>query len=239
MAHLIISGGSRGLGLAMVERYLAAGHAVASFARHESDGIAALEASHPDWLMFRAIDATDGEAVAELVAEAHKRFGSIAGLVNNAAIGQDGLLSHMAPEKIDEVIAVNLAAPIKLIRAVVRHMMVDGGGRIVNISSLCATHGFAGLSVYAATKGALEALTRALAVELGGRGIQVNCIAPGFFASEMSGVLRAEQIEAIRRHTPLQRLIEPGDILPYLDVLLLGPAAVTGQVIRIDGGYSA
>lgn len=238
-AHLIISGGSRGLGLAMVERYLAAGHAVTSFARRRSDKIAALEASHSDRLAFAELDATDGRAVAALVDSARERFGPIAGLVNNAAVGQDDLLGHMSPEKIDHLIAVNLAAPVKLIRAAVRHMVVDGGGRIVTITSICAARGFAGLSVYAATKGALEALTRALAVELGERGIQVNCLAPGFFASEMSLVLKPEQIEAIRRRTPLKRLIEPVDLLPYLDDLLFAPSAVSGQVIRVDGGYSA
>jgi 3-oxoacyl-[acyl-carrier protein] reductase len=236
---LLISGGSRGLGLAIVNAYLERGASVATFARRRTEAIDEAVRRHSATCLFAELDATDTAGVEAFVREVGERFGGIDFLVNNAALGQDHLLVHMSPELLRQLVEVNLTAPLLLTRQVVKHMLLRGGGRIVNISSVCGSRGFAGLSVYSATKGAMDAFTRSLARELGPRGILVNSLAPGFFASEMSSVLSPEQLETIRRRTPLGRLIDEEDLLPALDTLLLGPAAVTGQTLLVDGGASS
>ena len=236
---LLLSGGSRGLGLAIATAFLARGAAVATFARHRTAAVTELGERYPERFLFAEVDAVEAPAVEALVASVHDRFGRIDFLVNNAAVGQDHLLAHMPADLIRRITEINVVAPILLTRSVVRRMLLQGGGRIVNISSICGTRGFAGLSVYSATKGAMDAFARALARELGERGILVNSLAPGFFASEMSSVLAPEQLEVIRRRTPTGRLIGEEDLLPILDALLLGPAVVTGQTVVVDGGASA
>ena len=237
---LIISGGSRGLGLALVRHSLDLGHSVATFARSETDGARELAEKFGARFLFEAFDARDAARQDAFVAAVERRWGPIDGLVNNAAIGQDHLLSHLPPERVSEILDCNLKGPILLTRAVVRRMILaGGGGRIVNITSICGTQGYAGLTVYSATKGAMDSFTRSLAREVGPRGILVNAIAPGFFVSEMSSVLAAEQINTIRRRTPTERLIDHEDVLPLLDLLLFHEVNVTGQVIRVDGGLSS
>jgi 3-oxoacyl-[acyl-carrier protein] reductase len=233
---LLISGGSRGLGLAIATAYLERGAAVATFARHRTAAMDGLDAGHPGRFLFAEVDAVDAVAVEAFVAAMQGRFGRVDFLVNNAAVGQDHLLAHMPPDLIRRLVEINVVAPILLTRAVVRRMLLQGSGRIVNISSICGSRGYPGLSVYSATKGAMDAFTRALARELGGRGLLVNSLAPGFFASEMSRVLAPEQLEVIRRRTPTGKLVSEEDLLPALDGLLLGPGVVTGQTVFVDGG---
>lgn len=237
---ILISGGSKGLGLAMARHYLKEGYKVATFARRITQDILTLRGGYQWQFFFEQVDAQDSVEVEHFVQRARERLGPIRCPVNNAAIGQDSLLAGMDSRAIGSIIDINLAAPIALTRVVVRQMLLNNiAGRIVNISSLCALKGYAGLSVYSAAKAGLEAFTRSLAVELGPRKIQVNAIAPGFFASEMSGVLAPEQVQTIERRTPMGRLCTPKDILPVLDLLLLGEHNIAGQVFHIDGGASS
>ncbi|HUI06878.1 MAG TPA: SDR family NAD(P)-dependent oxidoreductase [Verrucomicrobiae bacterium] len=234
---IIISGGSKGLGLVMVIHCLQRGCPVATFARHPTADVQALGMKFPDQFHFESIDATQADRVDAFVTRVAERFGPIYGLVNNAALGQDHLLSHISPEIVDSIIAVNLKAPILLTRSVIRRMLLNPtGGRIVNVTSICGARGYAGLTVYSATKGGLDAFTRSLARELGGRRILVNALAPGFFASEMSSVLAADQLETIRRRTPTERLCTQEEMLPILDMLLFANTNLTGQTIYVDGG---
>lgn len=234
---IIISGGSKGLGLVMATHCLQRGCPVATFARRSTEDLQALGRKFGDRFHFEAIDAGHTEQLEPFVARVAEKFGSIYGLVNNAAVGQDHLLSHISPEIIDSIIAVNLKAPILLTRSVVRRMLLGpAGGRIVNVTSICGARGYAGLTVYSATKGGLDAFTRSLARELGGRGILVNALAPGFFASEMSNVLATDQLETIRRRTPTERLCTQEEMLPVLDMLLFASTNLTGQTIYVDGG---
>ena len=233
---LLISGGSRGLGGAIVTRWLEGGARVATFARRGTKLVEEHSVKFPDHFHFRALDATHTAEVDAFVRETHSRFGRIDYLVNNAAMGQDHLLAHMAPELIRRVTETNVIAPMLLTRSVVRLMLVQASGRIVSISSICGSRGFPGLSVYSASKGAMDAFTRSLARELGPRGILVNSVAPGFFESEMSSVLSHEQLETIRRRTPTGRLVEEEEVIPVVDQLLLGPSSITGQTICVDGG---
>jgi 3-oxoacyl-[acyl-carrier protein] reductase len=237
---VLVSGGSRGLGLAFVEHLAGLGHVVATFARRMTGELEALGKRHPETLRTWACDARDYRRLDHEVGALVKEFGRIDGLVNNAALGQDNLLAHMRPSAIGELIATNVEAAVMLSRTLVRQMLLqEGGGRIVNISSICGSKGYPGLTVYSATKGAMDAFTRSLAREVGERGIFVNAIAPGFFESEMSSVLSSEQLSTIMRRTPSGKLTGTGQILPVLDLLLFGDTNITGQILLIDGGASS
>jgi len=236
---VLVSGGSRGLGLAIVEDLLARGVKVATFARSATPALTDLVAKYDGAALAAAVDAADTAAATAYVKRVEAELGPIDGLVNNAAIGQDSLHIHTSPEAIAKIIEVNLTAPLLLIRQVARRMMVRGGrGRIVSITSICAQRGFPGLAAYAATKGGMEAATRALAREFRDR-VLINCVAPGFFASEMSSVLGQTELDAITRRTPTGRLSEPSDVLPLVRMLLLDETNVQGQSYMIDGGAAS
>ena len=115
-------------------------------------------------------------------------------------------------------------------------MMISNGGVIINISSICADRGYPGLAVYSSTKGALNAFTRSLSRELGAANIRINCIAPGFFSSEMSDVLSENQMRIINSRTPTGRLCEPNDVVRACDIFLDADLNITGQVFAVDGG---
>jgi len=236
---VMISGGSRGLGLCLSEALIDAGNRVATFARHETEAVQALRDRHPEHYFFRALDATDGDEVESFLRDAIKLLGPVDALINNAAMGQDELLIHTPKEKVNEIISTNLLAPILLTRLVLKRMMLQPSrGAIINIGSICAMRGYAGLTVYSATKGGMDAFTRSLAHEVGEAGIRVNAIAPGFFESEMSSVLLPSQMETIRRRTPTGTLTTERDIVTVLDMLLDRASNVHGQVIAVDGGMT-
>ena len=235
---VLVSGGSRGLGLAIVTDLLAAGLKVAAFARTVTPELTALGEKYPEHLYYGSVDVNDTAAGQAFVREVENALGPIDALVNNAAIGQDSLHVHTSAEHLAEIIQTNLTAPLVLTRFVLRRMLAKGlKGRIVNITSICAQRGYPGLVAYSATKGGMDAATRSLARELGGR-ILANAIAPGFFASEMSAVLGQTQLDSILRRTPSGRLTTPDDVVPVVRMLLLQDTNINGQSIAIDGASS-
>jgi len=235
---VLVSGGSRGLGLAIVTDLLAAGIKVAAFARTVTPELTELAAKYPDHLYAGSADINDTPAVQAFVKNVESALGPVDGLVNNAAIGQDSLHVHTSPERLEEIIQTNLTAPLVLTRFVLRRMLAKGlKGRIVNVTSICAQRGYPGLVAYSATKGGMDAATRSLARELGGR-VLANAVAPGFFASEMSAVLGQTQLDQIVRRTPTGHLTEPDDVIPVVRMLLLENTNINGQVLVIDGAAS-
>ena len=145
---------------------------------------------------------------------------------------------HTAADQIARIIETNLTAPLVLTRFVLRRMLAKGlRGRIVNITSICAQRGYPGLVAYSATKGGMDAATRALARELGGR-VLANAVAPGFFASEMSAVLGRPSSRQIVRRTPTGHLTEPEEVVPVVRMLLCEDTNINGQVIVVDGAAS-
>ena len=235
---VLVSGGSRGLGLAIVTDLLASGVSVGTFSRSVTPELEELADRHGERLAVGPVDVTDEQQLRRFLGDAKEQLGPFDGLVNNAAVGQDSLLVQTSAERVAQIVETNLTAPLLLTRLFVRQMLARSArGRIVTISSVCAQRGYSGLTVYAATKGGLEAATRTLARELHGRAL-VNAIAPGFFASEMSSVLGTEQLDTITRRTPSGRLVEPGDILPILRALLFEDTNLNGQVVTVDGGSS-
>jgi 3-oxoacyl-[acyl-carrier protein] reductase len=240
MPTSLVSGGSRGLGLAVVERLLERGDRVATFSRSGSESLAALAAKHPGRLLIESLDAADASALRGFVERAAAAFGSIDHCIANAAIAHEGVLATATDAEIDAMLAVNLRGSIVLVREAVRQMLVKAEQPSVTlVSSIVASHGSPGLAVYAATKAGLEGFARSLARELGPRGIRVNAVAPGFLETDLSASLSADNRSRIIRRTPLGRLGLPADVVGAIDFLSSPRAAfITGQVLTIDGGAS-
>jgi 3-oxoacyl-[acyl-carrier protein] reductase len=235
---VLVSGGSRGLGLAIVTDLLDRGVKVAAFARTVTPELTALAEKYPDQLHAGSVDINDAKAGQAFVKEVEDKLGPIDGVVNNAAVGQDSLHVHTSSDQIASIIQTNLTAPLVLTRFVLRRMLAKGlKGRIVNVTSICAQRGYPGLVAYSATKGGMDAATRSLARELGGR-VLANAVAPGFFASEMSAALGQTQLDQIVRRTPTGHLTEPEEVVPVVRMLLLDDTNINGQVLVIDGAAS-
>jgi 3-oxoacyl-[acyl-carrier protein] reductase len=236
---VVITGGSRGLGAGIVQSFLDSGDCVASCSRSSTDQVKQWEADHPDRFLFVEADIADRDQAAAFVKAAIERFGSIDILVNNAGVARDGILALFSDDDTDTVIDLNLKATIHISRLVVRNMLAHGGGRIVNISSITGLTGYRGLTVYGATKAALDGFTRGLAREVGSRKITVNSIASGYLKTEMSHGLDEGQLQQIVRRTPAGRLGEPEDIARAVQFLADERNDwLTGQVLVIDGGLT-
>jgi 3-oxoacyl-[acyl-carrier protein] reductase len=191
-------------------------------------------------LHFKAFDLSDLNAIPEMVRDFKKEFGPLYGLVNNAALGTEGLLSNMHVTQIEELVKINTISPIVLSKHAMRAMMTAGEGRIVNISSIIASTGYSGLSVYGATKASMIGFTKSLAREVGRLGITVNAVAPGFMDTEMTQSLGDEHRAQIARRSALQRLVNVEDIANAVAFLMSdGARNITGTVMTVDAGNTA
>jgi len=240
MANVIVTGGSRGLGLGIADKLANAGYDVIAIARQQGDDLAArMRQIAPDRqgsLEFRAFDLGDISGIPDFVRDLRKEFGPLYGLVNNAALGTSGVLAMMPIARVEELVRVNMLSPLVLTRCVVRSMLADPPGRIVNIASILGINGYSGVSVYSATKAALIGFTRSLAREVGPSGINVNAVAPGFLDTRMTEDFR-ELRERVVRRAALRRLAEIDDVADAVE-FLLGPKAksITGTVMTVDAG---
>ena len=244
MRKVIVTGGSRGLGLAIVRRLVCEGYGAIVVARRMNDLLAAsieeAERSRPGSMQFAPFDLEDVSGLAEFVKELRTELGPIYGLVNNAAVGTDGSLALMPNADIERLIRLNVLSPIILTKYVVRHMLADGGGRIVNVASIAGFTGYSGLSVYGATKASLIGFTRSLAREVGRRGVNVNAVAPGFLETDMTQGLDEERREQLARRSALRRLPDVSDAADAVEFLLGSKArSITGTVLTVDAGSTA
>jgi 3-oxoacyl-[acyl-carrier protein] reductase len=240
MRTILVTGASRGLGLAIAARLLQETDTrIAAVARSETDDFRALADAHPDRLVLFRQDLAELDALHGLVREVTGAMGPLYGLVNNAAIGLDGLLATQHASDISRVLRLNLESPILLTKYACRSMLTVGTGRIVNVGSIIASTGFSGLSVYGATKAGLEGFTRSLARELGRAKITVNCLAPGYMETDMTAGLTEDKLTSVRRRAPLG-LPKPEDVAGAVAYLMSSEAAmVTGTVMTVDGGSTA
>jgi len=241
---VIVTGGSRGLGLGMAKRLAAGGYRVIAIARSETAELRAAEAAAEKAgrgaVHFRAFDLGETRGIAALVSGLHKEFGPLYGLINNAGIGTSGVLAVMPDAQLERLVQINLLSPMVLSKFVVRRMMSEHAGRIVNISSIVASTGYHGLSAYSATKAALLGFTRSLAREVGPLGITVNAVAPGFTDTEMTRELGEGERDKIMRRSALRRLVTSDDVAGAVEFLLSDQAKnITGTTLTVDAGNTA
>jgi 3-oxoacyl-[acyl-carrier protein] reductase len=244
MQNIIVTGGSRGLGLAMGRTLAAAGYRVIAVARGSTEELEAASRAVADGgrgaIEFRACDLSDLGNIASFVKALRADFGPLYGLVNNAGLGTSGLLSTMRDQDIQRLVQLNTISPMILSKYVVRSMMTQREGRIINVASIVASTGYSGLSVYSATKASLIGFTRSLAREVGQLGITVNALAPGFVATEMTQELNEAQREQIARRSAMKRMPDPIDVARSVEFLLGdGGRNVTGTTLTIDAGNTA
>jgi 3-oxoacyl-[acyl-carrier protein] reductase len=238
---MVISGGSRGLGRALVSHFLAKGYCVATYSRKSSPFIdeTLAENGHKESFYWESIDGTNYQKIELFSENVFKRFGRIDAVINNAGIGTEGVLTLMPRQSINDIIAINFASAVHLTKACTKYLLLKKGGAIINISSINGIRGHVGLSVYGATKAALDGFTRGLAKELGPRGIRVNSVAPGYLETEMTQNFTEAQRNRIIRRTPIGRLGQVDDVVAVIE-FLLSPKAdfITGQIVVVDGGLT-
>src|SRR5271169_1629523 len=184
-----------------------------------------------------ALDVNNSAQIEQVLGNLRQQFGEINILVNNAGITRDNLLARMTDEEWDDIMSTNLKSVFRLSRAVMRGMMKARHGRIINISSVIGSMGNAGQSNYAASKAGIAGFSKSLAREVGSRNITVNCVAPGFIATDMTEAMSQEQRDKLIEHVPLARLGRVEDIAGTV-AFLASPAAayITGATIHVNGG---
>ncbi len=230
-----MTGGSRGIGAAISRELARAGARVA--VNYRSNEAAADEVAGEIGGISVSGNVGDAAEAQQVIERVESELGNLDILVNNAGVTRDTLIARMSDEDWAEVLGTNLNGMFHTCRAVARKMLRRRSGAIVNLTSYVGLHGNAGQTNYAASKGGIVGFTKALAKELGNRGVRVNAVAPGYIDTELTGVLSEEIRELIRTNTPLQRLGTPEDVAGAVRFLCSDEAAfVTGEVLLVDGG---
>src|SRR5262245_35580256 len=235
----LVTGASRGIGAAILEALARCGATVIGTATSEA-GAQTISANIAQWGATgrgEVLDVRDGARAEALVDRISTDFGKLSVLVNNAGITRDTLAMRLKDEDWAAVVDTNLSAAFRLIRSALRGMMKAKHGRIVNISSVVAASGNPGQANYAAAKAGLEGMSRALAREVGSRGICVNCVAPGFIETDMTRKLSETQAQALLEQIPAGRLGQPQEIAAAVVFLASSAGAyITGATLHVNGG---
>jgi len=239
--YALVTGASRGIGRAIALELGREGAGVVVNSRHsreEADGVAAAIRRTGGRAECFAADVSSEPEVRDLIAFCIRAFGQIDILVCNAGIVRDQLLAAMKLEDWESVMQVNLRGVFLTMREVVPHMMSKRSGSIVALSSIAAERGGRGHSNYVASKGAINAMVRSLAVELAPRGIRVNAVAPGVILTEMTDRIRNYARDEIKKQIPLQRFGEPEEVARAVRFLASPDASyITGQILSVTGGF--
>lgn len=237
----LVTGGSRGIGFAIAKKFLEHGACVEIWSSSQKSNQRALEQLHPyGSVTGQVVNVGDIDQVQQAAANFLEKYGNIDTLVNNAGITRDQLLLKLSPENWENVINTNLNSLFNTTSSFIRSMMKARSGCIINISSIVGITGNPGQTNYAASKSGIIGFTKALAKEVGSRNIRVNCIAPGFIRTDMTNALKEEQMLAITKQIPLDRIGEPEDIANAA-LFLASPLAsyVNAHVMTVDGGCIA
>jgi 3-oxoacyl-[acyl-carrier protein] reductase len=239
---IIVTGGSRGLGLGIVQQLLERGYPLVTCSRTKTEEVETLEARHANRLRWFPCELGNERDEESFFAKAMEWIGNrpLYGLVNNAGIAGEGILATFPTKDCEQLIAVNLMSAIRLSRLALRVLLASpSGGRIINISSIVGLRGYTGLAAYSASKAGMDGLTRSLAREVGRRRITVNSVAPGYLETAISASLSETQRLQIVNRTPLGRLGQVSDVVPLICFLISEEAGfITGQTLVVDGGIS-
>ena len=241
MKNIVVTGGSGGLGFSLVKTLSSTSftnYRVIATVRSKSEKLVQLAEDSLGKVVIEHLDLAKQDTLHAFVKTITTKYGKIYGLVNNAAMGLDGVLGTMHESDIAKVICVNLTNTIILTKYVSRSMLISGEGRIINISSIIANTGFSGLSVYGASKAGLIGFTKSLARELGKRNILVNAIAPGYMETSMTQGISEDNFSKIIRRSPLRKLVEVDEVSNMVEILLCEKRSMTttGSVFTLDGG---
>lgn len=238
MRTVVVTGDSRGLGNEICKELLGSGCKVIGISRTVSEKVLELQNKYSEFYEHISFDLSEPEKIKELYINLLKPRGPICGLVNNAAIAYDDIITNAQIEPLERMFKINVYSPMMLTKYIIRDMLLHNvRGSIVHISSVCAHTGYKGLSMYAATKGALEAFARTVAREFGVRKIRSNCVAPGFMETDMSRTLSEEDRERIYKRNSLKEEIKIESVAKLVAFLIgEGSYSITGQTILIDNG---
>ena len=234
---VLITGANRGIGESILHRLDADGYLVIGSSR-SNEGVekitSEIKKSNGKGIQM---DVTDQKSIDDAVDSIKKDYGPIYGLINNAGITNDNLLMRMSDEQWSSVIDSNLNSLFRVTKSIVKDMMKARVGRIINIGSIVGMMGNAGQSNYSATKSGLLGFTKSLARELSSRNINVNSISPGFINTDMTKALSEDQIDALSKNIPLNRIAEPSEIASVVSFLLSNDSSyITGENINVNGG---
>src|SRR3984893_2254940 len=238
----IVTGGSRGIGRGIVKAFAAEGAKVACIYKGNqaaADSLVAEVTQAGGIAKAHQCDVANHDDALKVVEAVEAEWGPVNIMVNNAGVIRDGLFVGMKPDEWNEVIQTNLGGTFNFCHAVAMKLARQRKGRIINISSVAAEHTNPGQTNYAASKGAINSFTRALAVELASRGVTVNAIAPGFIETDMSAAVRNKAGDLIKKFIPMKRVGTPEDVARGAGFLASADSAyITGQVLTVDGGLS-
>ncbi|MVO98633.1 SDR family oxidoreductase [Paenibacillus lutrae] len=232
---VLVTGDSGDLGQSISECLLESGYSVVGLSRTENNHIASLRDAYPDRYEHQFADLSDPESIASLF---HNRSYKVTGLINNAALAYDDLVTNARLDELDTMFKVNIISPILLTKYSIRNMILHKtAGSIVNISSISTQEGYKGLSMYAASKGALESFTKGVAREWGRYGIRCNCVRPGFMETSMNKNLPEADKQKIYRRNSLQGPVEVGSVAETtLFLLSEKSSSITGAIIDVHAG---
>jgi 3-oxoacyl-[acyl-carrier protein] reductase len=238
MKTIIVTGDSRGLGAAITQELLSDEYEVIGLSRNGSDEVSRFEEEYPDRFNHINFDLENSSKIEELYKQELKSHGPIHGLVNNAAMPYDDIVTNIDRDVLSTMFEVNVISPMMLTKYTLRDMMLNRTeGSIVHISSVSTASGYKGLSMYGATKGALESFSLGVAREWGERGIRSNCIAPGFMDTDMTSTLTEDQKTRIYDRTGLGEPTDEKSVANTVEFLLSeASSSITGEIIRVDTG---
>lgn len=236
--NILITGASRGLGLQIAREQIEAGNKVFAASRNSTFELSALAEEYPGQLEFLELDLADSTSLSVLFSDAIPHEIELHGFVNNAAMAYDDLVTNADLAQVAAMFQTNVLAPIHLTKQVIRRMLLHNTrGSLVHISSISAHTGYKGLSMYAATKGAIEAFSKNVAREWGSKGIRSNCVVAGFMETSMSSTLSDEQRQRIYQRTALKKPTDKESVAATVGFLLSAAShSITGQNLFVDSG---